>query len=213
MITFDVSSDIDRAISEVGEFWRNQVPYATSRALTDTAFEVRKYITDITYTKAFNVKNKVFAGRQWRVTQKATKRQLEAIIDSIRDDGYFERFMWHADGGRRVGRNGHRIAVPAEPDKMRSPTGRVRAGLKPRALKGQPGIFEIKKGGKTLILKRGRGKGKPAKLLYTITMSTKIDKRFMFYEDATRVAIDRFPHLWSAAMTTAIHKSRFYATP
>lgn len=208
MLHIDVSSDIDKAIAEVGNFWRREIPFATSKALTDTAFVVRKHITDVTYAKAFKVRNTVFPGRQWRVTEKATKSKLVAVVDSVRDDGYFERFVTHADGGTRKAYKGKNIAVPVDPEKVRTGTGRVAAAKKPMALKDS---FVIGKGKTKLIATRDKRSGK-AVVRYVVKPTVKITKTFRFYEDAERVTIDSFPTHWSRAMATAIATSRFTQT-
>jgi hypothetical protein len=210
MLQIDVSSDIDAAIAEVGEFWRSQVPFATAKAINDTIFEVRNYVVETTYPQAFKVRNKRFPGLLFKIGQKAYKKAPEAILGQTLDRDYMER---HTRGGIKTGRGGGRIAIPTDPESMRTATGRIQASKKPLRLEQQKNVFTITKGDKKYVVRKNRGKGKPNTLLYIITPSAKIDGFFRFYEDATRVTIDTFPVRWSAAMTQAINTSRFNATP
>ena len=70
-------------------FGKDQLPFATSKALNDTAFVVRNTIVEDTFPRSFNVKNKRFAGATFRV-DKANKRKLEArVFDRLgKDFGY-----------------------------------------------------------------------------------------------------------------------------
>jgi hypothetical protein len=206
MITIDITSDIDRAIAEVGEFWRSQVPVATAWAINDTAFEVRNHVVNSTWGKAFKVRNRAFPGRLFKVTQRAYKRTPEAEVGQTLDRAYL---ALHADGGTKTGSRGGRIAIPVTPDKVRTATGRVKASMKPLRLEERKDVFTITKGARKFVVKKGR-RGKANELLYVITASAKIDGTFRFYEDSLSVTLDVFPHRWSAAMDKAITSSRFY---
>lgn len=207
MITIDITSDIDRAIAEVGEFWRSQVPIATAWAINDTAFEVRNYTVNTTWGKAFKVRNRAFPGRLFKVVQKAYKRAPEAVVGQTLDRGYL---ALHADGGTKTGSRGGRIAIPVQPDKVRTATGRVKASMKPLRLEERKDVFTITKGARKFVVKKGR-RGKSNELLYVITATAKIDGTFRFYEDALATTLEVFPLKWSAAMGKAIDTSRFSA--
>ena len=206
MLHIDVSSDIDAAFRGVHDFWRGQLPFATSGALNDTAFDVRKHVVGSTYPKAFTVRNRAFPGRLWRVTKKANKRELQADITQTLDRDFLAR---HVSGGIKTGRTGGRVAVPTDPGSMRSANGRIKAGQKPRRLGEQKSVFTIKRGNKKFILRRGRN-GAPNKLLYSIVPSAKIDRRLRFYEDAKSTGIRVFSGHWNTRMDRAIRSSRFF---
>lgn len=207
MITIDVTSDIDAAIAEVGDFFRSKIPRATKDAINFSAFDIRNEIINVTWAKAFKVRNKVFPGRLFRVTKTATQADLMAHIgNSVHSAGYDEMLASHAMGGTRKQRG--RVAIPAQPDKMRTATGRIRAPLKPRNLKG---TYTVKTGTRTLVLRR-MGRQKKATVMYVIVPSAKIRKTFDFYDDATATGIRVFPGYWRVAMNEAIAYSRFKAT-
>jgi hypothetical protein len=206
MITVDVSSDIDAAIAEVGDFFRSKIPRATKDAINFSAFDIRNEIVNVTWAKAFKVRNRVFPGRLFRVTKTATKSDMVAFIgNTLHGQGYDEMLASHATGGARKARG--RVAIPAMPEKMRTTTGRIRASMKPRNLKD---TYTVKTGTRTLILKRA-GRSKKPELLYSIVPSVKIRKTFDFYDDATATGIRVFPGYWRVAMNEAIAYSRFTA--
>ena len=203
MLIVDITSDIDRAISEVGDFFRSQIPFGTSVALNNTAFDVRYGTVNETWPKAFKVRNRALPGVMFRVRGKATKKDMVVNVAQVLDRDWPTR---QATGGVKTGRRGGRVAIPAEPVKMRTATGRIRAALKPNRVKDQKGVFSVQKGGKTLVLKRVR---KKVNLIYSIVPSARIPKKFMFYEDATTTTLRVFPGYWNLAMNAAIAKSRF----
>jgi len=56
-----------------------QFPFAMSRALNATAFQIRKEIVEKTYPQSFDAKNRAFANAMMRV-EKANKRKLSAAV-------------------------------------------------------------------------------------------------------------------------------------
>lgn len=205
MLQIDISGDIEKAIGEVGGFFWTQVPYATSVALNNSIFDVRKKIVESTYPQAFTVRNKAFPGRLWRVIPRATKKRLETILTQTLDRSFMVR---HTTGGTKRGKTGGRVAVPVKPEKLRSSNGRIRAQNKPSRIASKKGVFVIAKGQKKFILRRGN-KGQPNELLYVIVPQANIKREFRFYEDATATALSVFSGHWNVAMDRAIATSRF----
>lgn len=204
MININVTSDIDAAMASVGDFFRSQIPFATSVALNNSAFDIRNEIVTVTWGKAFKVRNKALPRVMFQVV-KSSKTNLVAVVEQTLDRDWPGR---QAAGGVKTGHTGGRVAIPTTPDKMRNATGRIRASLKPARLAGTKGVFTVQSGGRKLIFKRVR---KKTQLLYSIVPSARIPKRFMFYEDATATAIRVFPGYWRLAMNEAIASSRFKA--
>ncbi len=209
MVNIDVSSDIDEAISSVGDFFRSQIPYATSVALNNSIFDVRTEIVDTTWPKAFKVRNPRIASLLFNVKPLSTKRTLMTMLtqnQSLRG-GSRDWIENQAHGGTKRGHTGGRVAIPANAEKMRTPTGRIRASLKPTRLKGTKGVFSIQSGAKTLVMKRTSKH--IVKVMYAIVPQADIRKRFRFDEDTISTAIRVFPGYWRLAMNTVIAKSRF----
>ena len=203
MINLNISSDIDAAIAEVGNFFRRQIPFATSIAINNTIYDVRRDVIEDSWPKAFKVRNKALPRRLFKVVKKATKADLKALLSQDLDRGWVER---QAKGGIKTGSQGGRVAIPTNPEPMRTSTGRIRASLKPARLTTTPGTYVIKKGAKTFIMQRSK---RSTKLLYSVVASAKISKRFSFDEDTVATTIRVFPGYWRLAMNAAIAKSRF----
>jgi len=179
----NVKSNISAVTKAIDAFGKNQMPFATSRALNDTAFSVRKHIVDTTYPKSFQVKNPRFASAMFRVG-KSTKRKLVASV--------FDRFgkdymVNQAEGGMKEKR-GRYTAIPAQD----RPAIRGRAGYernKPRTVLGKPKVFVQNVGGQDMILERRTKKPYPLKRLYLLEeKNIRIPKRFPFYEQGNAVA-------------------------
>lgn len=201
---FTIESDIDAATRDVMEFFSEQVPFAFSMALNDTAFQVRKQIVEVTFNRDFTVRNPSFARALFRTGDKATKRNLLTSVGQVAlrggDRGYIET---HAEGGTKTPR-GRNIAVPLKPGNVRTSTGRVKSTKKPRNLKNS--FFRNVKGN-TVLFER---KKKNIEAVYVLQKSAPIPKRFDFYEDAMMKATEVFSGAFGSSMDKAIRSSRFF---
>lgn len=207
MITFDI--DIDQCLRDTQNFFREQVPFAVSMALNNTAFDVRHHEVNVVYPASFAVRNQAFPKQLWRVGKKATKRDLVAEVQQNTIKGLL--YDWparHADGGTKIPHRQHsRVAIPVEPEKVRRSGGAVAKGMRPRNLKRR---YIVSKGDKLLVFKRvGRGKKETSELMYVLAHSARIEQRFPFYSTASAKAIEVFSGHYSAGMDKAINTSRF----
>ena len=183
MLEIDVSHDVDRVFSEVGDLFRDQIPFITAQALNDTAFDIRRRIVGSTWPKSVTMRNRVFPGRVFKVGTKATKRQLEAIVEG---DGKFDYVERLADGGTKLPR-GAWIAVPIG-DVKRNKGGGIPRAYKPRMLKNSF-VRSTKDGKARVILQR---KGGETIARYLLIKRAEINATFRFEEDATDTAIRVF---------------------
>lgn len=178
----NVSSNISTVAKAIDAFGKNEIPFATHRALNDTAFAVRNHIVKKTYPQSFNVKNKGFAGAMFRVERSPSKRKLVA---SVFDRLGREYMVDQAEGGVKTPR-GRSIAIPG----LDRPVARGRASYernKPRTVLGRPRAFRQLVGGQEMILERRTKKRYPLKRLYLLEQqSVRIPKRFPFYEEARK---------------------------
>lgn len=207
MLEVDISSDIDRVFSEVGDFFRDQIPFVTAGALNDTAFDIRRRIVESTWDNAFNVRNKRFPGRIFRVTPKATKGSLEAVVQATLD------YPWVADWLERQATGGTKkpakhtwVAIPAGPI-SRNSGGSVKSFNKPINLKNS----FIKHVGKNKLILQRTGRGDDAKLVvrYLLVKQSNISKTFRFEEDATATGLRVFSGHWGTRLALAIRSSVF----
>lgn len=203
MIEIDITSNIDEAIRDTDDFFRSQVPFATSLAINNTVKDVRRRIVGVTWGKAFQVRNKAFPGVLFRI-KFSKKGDLEAVLYDQLGREYVER---HTTGGTKTPRTGGNLAIPV--NIQRTATGRIPKNKKPRALTAKKSTRIIRgKGGKNLIIERYKGE---THVRYVLSPSARIDSRFRFYEDA----IDTFNRVidghWNAGMQQALRTSRIFS--
>lgn len=203
MLEIDLTSDIDRVFSEVGDFFRDQIPFAAAGALNDTAFDIRRRIVESTWPKAVTMRNNVFPGRIFRVRQKATKAMLEAIIG---DDGGFDYVERLAEGGTKVPR-GNWIAVPIG-DPKRNKGGSIARAYKPAMLKNSF-VRTTKSGNNRVILQKNRDGTISAK--YLLIKRAEIPATFRFYEDSADTGLRVFSGHFGTRLALAISKSRVFS--
>lgn len=186
-LSINVESNISAFTKAMDAFGKDQIPFATSGALNDTAFIVRKTVVEDTYPRAFNVRNKRFPGVAFKV-EKANKRKLEAkIFDKLEKD-YFQR---HAVGGIKTPK-GKTISIPTDEIKLSSRG--VSKGRRPRALLagGKRAFRQKTKSGQDVIMQRKGRDRYPVRVLYLQEPSAKINQTFDFYKDAQFVAQRNF---------------------
>jgi hypothetical protein len=187
----NVSSNISTFTKAIDAFGRNQIPFATSMALNDAAFEVRKDTIERVWPKSVKLRNPAFMKAVMmpiRGDNRATKRKLTATVQNFpsgaRHRDYLQRL---AVGGVKTP-NGRSIAIPAEDMRLRA-RGGVTAGNRPRALLDKPRVFRQTIDGQEMILRR-RGKARyPLQRLYLLEQApVNIDNQFRFYEEGSRTA-------------------------
>lgn len=184
---------------------RKQLPFAFSKTLNDTAFQVRKTVTGPTYNRAFDVKNRKFAGQSFRVF-KSTKRKLEASVTQVKvRQLYRGNLKMHAEGGIKRPRAGN-IAIPSDKMKAkRTRTGRIGQANRPRQLLEKPRTFiAVMPSGKRGIWQRRGKKRLPIDLLYTLDKSVRITKNYMFFEDGGKVVRKKLQRNFSKAFDQAM---------
>jgi len=178
----NVSSNISTVAKAIDAFGKNEIPFATHRALNDTAFAVRNHIVKKTYPQSFNVKSKNFAGQAFRVQRSPSKRKLTAaVFDRMAKDYLVNQ----AEGGKKVKR-GRYISIPAtDRPKVSGPATYNR--VHPRVVLDRPKSFVQSVNGQPMILERRTKKRYPLKRLYILhDQDVTIPKRFPFYEEARK---------------------------
>lgn len=200
MATFrlNVSADVRKAKRQLSRIERRQVPFATSLALNDTAFQVRKFIVSTVYPNAFpRARNKRFANVAFRV-RKSTKRNLVAhVYDRL--DRYF--LDHHIRGRAKRPRGSSALLIPV--NARRTATGRIR---KADTAQGAGGTFVADLQGKGPAIYRRR-KGRLV-MLFTMKQSTPVRPRFDFYRLGIRRAQQAWPRAFDKAMKRALRTAR-----
>lgn len=196
-----VSLDMTNVTRRHRALWADQLPYATSLAINETAKKAQR-VQGFHMMKVFTVRRPAFVGKAAKIKPFATKRALSATIlieppgGKVRAD-ILSKFE---DGGTKRPR-GQRLAIPIEA--RRGKAGIVSqanrpsafnfklkgAGPKGQVYEGDKRTFMIKRpGGKGLIVQRvGKGAARSSiktgrqlagtRVLFAFRPSVKIDNR------------------------------------
>jgi|11BtaG_2_1085332.scaffolds.fasta_scaffold10814_1 hypothetical protein len=203
-MNINISSNISTLAKAIDAFGKNQIPFATHRALNDTAFALRGNTIDRTYPKSFDVKNKQFPRALLRVKRSRSKRDLVA---EVYDHLGREYMTDQAEGGTKTPR-GTSVAIPARD----RPRVRGRASYnryKPRTILGRPRAFIQKVGDQTLILERRTKNRYPLKLLYLLHEGqVRIPSRFPFYKEGLPYAQKHFNKFFAKQFAAAKRTAR-----
>lgn len=230
---FDISSDIEEVIREVGEFFEKDIPFTVASAINSTAFDVRRRISGPTFDKAFNTRNKSFPRALWVIDRIATGgggksmnmgmgtsnfgfRQFKSgEIDSMRamvrqklPRDYIEH---HVEGGTKMPR-GSSIAVPnGGGNQLRTKSGRIGRRNKPMNIVNKKDHFLARdKSGRKRFIARRDGTG--LEVVFRFAQAANIKPRFRFYQDAFDTVDRVMLRHWGNQMARVVNRSRFTPT-
>ena len=188
--------EFTRKAQQMGVFATDQMPYAISKTLNDTMFQdTRPQIIGPTWSGAFHVRRANFARVSINI-EKASKGKWSAgVFDSL-GRGHLQK---HARGGTKQARG--QLAIPNQ--------GRVR--LTGRGKSPKPRSLDARIPRRALRVLPGRGifEGRGGRLhaWFWFRPSAHLDKRFRFYEDFQRTAVNgiarRFPANLQHAVATS----------
>ena len=206
-LDIQVESNLSAFTKALDVFGKDQLPFATSKALNDTAFIVRNTIVEETFPRSFDVKNKRFAGVAFKVDP-AKKRKLEArVFDRLNKD-----FLALQESGGTKRPRGNSIAIPTDEIRV---TGRgVSKARRPRQLlqSGKRAFRTKSKTGQDIIAQRRGKKRYPLKVLYVLEPQADIKPRFPFYTvaqlSAQKTFEKRLPIRLKEAKNDAFSKSQ-----
>jgi len=201
-----VKSNISAFAKAMDAFGKNQIPFATHRAINKTAFDVRDEIVKETFPRSFDVKAKQFARQAFRVDRSPNKRKLVARVYDRFEKDYLVN---QAEGGTKQKR-GRYMSIPAQ-ERPRVSGKATYNRVHPQTVLNRPKAFVQKVGDQWMILERRTKERYPLKRLYLLhETDARIPKRFPFYEDAKKKAgrvFDRhFATFFAAAKRTAKRK-------
>lgn len=205
MFSIDMDSDIRVLIRDTQGLAR-QIPFVASRAMNDATFEARHHIVNVTYPQAFEVRNKRFASVLFKVLKKSHKTDLETILGQAVDRGWLAN---HTTGGTKRPRGGS-IAIPVDPSKVRTTTGRVAKPKKPSIItERNKNVFLVKnRSGEKRAIVRARGKN-GRELIYVFARQAQIRKTFYFYEDAEKVFSEALRPAFRDHVNRVLRQARF----
>jgi len=197
--------------SHLNKMAANQAPFATSKAINETAKDFQKVQT-AHMRKEFIERNPVFINRAVKINPFANKRRLSATVQIEPPGGQrtADILAKFEEGGTKRPREGRHLAIPIE-------ARRTKRGIISRA--ERPRAFQFREIGKRIVgLKRTfiipgigifqrRGKGK-VRLLYAFERAVSIPPALDFVENATRVVRIMFRRHFRKAFQQALRTAR-----
>lgn len=177
--------------ADLTERWKRQIPFATMKALNDTAFDARAEIQRDLPQK-FRLKN------SWTqrhiLVEKASKATLEAAVTA-------PDYMRKQEEGGVVKPQGNHLATP---EHLRGK--RISVSNRPRAVRNKPNVFLLKRGkGESIVQKVGR---KKLRVLFWMTADQKFKPRFGMEQTVEYVVRTRFALHFDTAFQHAIDTAR-----
>lgn len=191
---FRVSSNIKEFTKYLDNIQKEQIPYATSRALNDVAVDGQDSVVQAV-TGIFNNR------KRWWLRQQPTgikvkfsnKKNLTARVHT---SAYFARIQ--SEGGTKKPKTAHNLAIPTElvPKKYRTSSGaRDMMNDKKNVFKTPKGVF------------RRTGKNTIA-LMWSFSPVAKIKAVFNFNEILTKVINRRFEAHFKKRLEQAINSAK-----
>ncbi len=198
-------ADVKKTRRYLTSLQRRQLPFAAAKALSDTAFDVRKFIVNVTYPRDFKVRNRRFANIAFRV-RRASKRDLRA---SVFDRLAREFLAIQAEGGVKTPRGRH-LAIPvSEPARrLDKRARRGKGGGQQSGIADIPNTFVFAGAKGQLMIARRKGKKNKVEVLFTLVPKVTIPKRFQFQRDSERRAKRAFPVRFRRSMADALRTAR-----
>lgn len=195
VVTLDLK-EFERKANQMGIFARDQLPYAISRSLNDAMLQdVRPHIVNVTWPRAFAVRNKGLPRAAMRVEMSSKGKLSAGVYDALGKADLAK----HASGGGKT--HSGTLAIPNRARvklhaRGKTPWARELDRLVPRralrVIKGK-GIFV--------------GEGGRLNLVFSFAESASLDQRFDFYKDfavkAPEAVRRRFPANIQRAIATA----------
>lgn len=222
MITVDITSDLDAAMTDVADFFRRQMPFVMDNAINATAKDVQTQLATKTIPSSWTVRNRALANAMTRfipdpvsgqggLLNGRSKPNKKSIVIGpaagkggwLAGEGFAERQVTGATKKPR----GTAIAIPnIGPGLKRLAGGSIPAAKKPKNLRNNEKFFV--KG--NAIFERMGAKGDKIKLRYALANQAKGTTALAgFFPDAFATVDRVFPGHFEVFMNKAIATSRF----
>jgi hypothetical protein len=216
MITIDITSDIEAALRDVGDFFRDQVPFALSGAINKTAVDVQTHLRGVTLPAAWENRNKALPRAMTTFIPHAENPRggltnsrdgrWSVMIGPVAGKGGWiagEGFAERQVTGATKTPRGSAIAIPILGAGLR----RLGGGSIPAAKKPKNADYFKLQGSSVLYERQKNNKIIPRFVLAQSAQGTKNLSRF--YPDAFHVVDRVFSGHFSTRMSLAISTSRF----
>ena len=212
---------LDRLVKSLTDVQQNQIPFATAKALTDTAKDVQ---TEVLRTLPFKFKLRTSwfqPGNKYGFRVKsATKQNLQAVI--------YTDALWmnlQEQGAIKIAHNGRKMIAVQTANVQRTGSGRIKEDQKPAYLlrgysvkgrskakgmgrraefTGVQAFIGVVHGSPAIWLRVGRH----LKLMYVLLPDAKISPRLHFVETGKRIVALRWHINFESALYEAMRTAR-----
>lgn len=194
------AGELLKGVDRFDAWARNQLPFATAAALTDTARDATAHVRD-GLVEHFTVRNLGFRNAvQYQGADKRA-RPIEARVGTAEWASFL---TLQALGGTKRGARGHRVSVPTAAVK-RTAGGRIPKRLRPRTLRESRrllvGVLE-RRG--LIALQVGRS----VRVFFTLVSSARIPKRWPLGEEVSDTVAARLGEHFGKRLRQALETSR-----
>lgn len=217
MITIDITSDLDAAMRDVGDFFWKQVPFAMSGAMNKTALDVQRHLRGVTIPNAWEGRNKALPramttflphddNPRGGLTNAKDGRWSVLIGPAAGRGGWMagEGFAERQITGEAKLPKGGAVAIPIiGPGLRRMAGGSIPSAKKPKNNKGSDKYVKLG----NVLYERQKKDIVPRFVLAPVAQGTKNLARF--YPDAFNVVDRVFSGHMNTRMNLAISTSRF----
>lgn len=197
-ITVD-ARELRRAAKRFGSLGRSQLPFATAKALTQTAKDARDAVQR-QLPQSFEVRNR---GLKRAITFQGAKKRDDPQTAYVGTRPWADFLTLHAIGGVKRGQRGHRLAIPTRVVR-RTASGRVRKSQKPRVLRSRRGFaqkeVEGPRGQIAVRTKRNRGRA----IFFILRRRARIRKSWPFETQVQKSVRVFFPMRFRRALRDAV---------
>lgn len=196
MVDITVHDNVREFTRNLNLFQRQQVPFATSRALNDTAVKAQDMLVKGVQIRFNNRKRWWIKGnRRTGIRVDFSSKKRLPIVASVYTNAYFAELQ--EDGGTKAPVNGKVLAIPTTkaPKALRRSDGVRRAKMKSNVFVSKKGVFQ-------------RMAKKKLKPLFTWARVANVKPRFKF-DVTVRAAVNRwFPIYFKKRIQEAISTAK-----
>lgn len=197
MVKIVITDNIKPLIKKLNKQQRQQVPFATSQALNDTAFKVQTALKVQASQKLDRPTPYTLRGFRYK---RSTKRNLNARV--FINDIQYEYLRYQIEGGTRRPHKGTALPVNIRLNKYGNIPKR-RAGI----IRGKPNRFVATINGITGVWQQNKNKTK-VKLLARVQPQVEYRKRFPYYKIVHGVVRNTFTNAFNKRLTAALLSAR-----
>lgn len=193
MVELVIRDNIDEFVKQLNIVQRQQVPFATSRALNDTAVDAQGSIVQ-RVQQVFDNRKKWWVKGNRRTGIRVKFSNKKNLTSAVYSEAYFADLQ--EDGGIKRPR-GSKLAIPTKkvPKRLHKSTGVRDAKTNPRVFSDRRGVFQR--------MARNR-----LKMLFSWTSSAAVQPRLGFEKTARARAQSRFRRHFARRLNQALKTAR-----